>query len=158
MNSLSSLISKLKFQHKINYAQPLGILLAKKLSTLYQVEKLQLPDCIMPIPLSKQRLRERGYNQALEIARPVAKCLNVKLDYKSLKRVKPTLPQTLIAHRQRKTNVKNAFSFSAARKINHVAMIDDVATTFSTLSEAARTLKKAGVARVDVGCLARAQQ
>ncbi len=153
---IPSLITKLKFNRQIDIGSSLGILLADRIKEVYQALDRNLPSIIMPVPLSKQRIRHRGYNQAMEIARPISKYLKVPIDYKSLSRSRHTSPQTLISIEQRQTNVKQAFYFNNKHHYDHVAIIDDVVTTYSTLKEIARTLKRAGVKTIDNWCLAKA--
>lgn len=103
---------------------------------------------IMPVPLSRQHLRERGFNQALEIARPLARTLGLPLDATSLIRPKETLPQSKLPWRARKGNVRNAFECNRDLTGETVIVIDDVMTTGATLDAVARTLKDHGAARV----------
>ncbi|HEX7348310.1 MAG TPA: ComF family protein [Rhodanobacteraceae bacterium] len=118
---------------------------------------MELPDVIVPVPLHHSRLRRRGYNQALELARPVAQYLGVPLLRDALRRVRATGAQTDLNAIQRRRNVRGAFAVSAADRLpSHVAVLDDVFTTGATLGECARVLKRAGVTRVDVWALARA--
>lgn len=153
---ITSLITKLKFQQKLRFAYPLGQELGQKIRRVYSDSNLPLPECIIPIPLFKQRLRKRGFNQALEIARPLKKMLNLPIDYKSIVRVKNTAPQTLLPASDRKLNVKNAFKAVGEIHLKHVAIIDDVVTTMGTLAEVAKVLRSQGVERVDAWCIARA--
>jgi ComF family protein len=118
---------------------------------------LDLPKLILPVPLHRQRLRDRGYNQALELARPLARAMSVPLSHDVLTRNRPSAPQTELDARARRRNVRKAFVLKPTRVLPaHVAIVDDVMTTGATLAECARALKSAGVARVDVWALARA--
>jgi ComF family protein len=117
----------------------------------------ECPQAIVPVPLHRSRLRSRGYNQALEIARPLAKALRVPLLRDVLRRTRATDAQTELSALQRRRNVRGAFTAKFENEIpEHVAVLDDVFTTGATLSECTRVLKRAGVARVDVWALARA--
>ncbi|MEO6967256.1 MAG: phosphoribosyltransferase family protein [Rhodanobacteraceae bacterium] len=99
----------------------------------------------------------RGYNQALEVAKPLAKALRIPLLRDALRRVRETDAQTELSAIQRRRNVRGAFAAQLDDPPPaHVAVLDDVFTTGATLSECARVLKRAGVARVDVWALARA--
>jgi len=152
---IAQLILSLKFAGKLAYAKLLGELMTARIAQHYQTENI--PELIIPVPLHVQRLKERGYNQALEIARPIAKQLKMALDVTSCVRVLPTLPQAMSQLDTRKQNMKDAFEVKQVLQAKHVAIIDDVVTTGSTVAELASVLKKAGVARVDVWCCARTQ-
>lgn len=103
---------------------------------------------MMPVPLSRQHLRARGFNQALEIARPLARALGLPLDATSLVRPKETLPQSKLPWRARKGNVRNAFECKRDLTGEIVIVIDDVMTTGATLDAVARALKDHGAVRV----------
>jgi len=115
------------------------------------------PAWIVPVPLHPARLRQRGYNQALELARPLAGRLGCALSVDGLFRQRATVAQTDLGAVQRRRNVRG--SFAVEERIAwpaHVVLLDDVMTTGATLAECARVLKRAGVHRVDVWALARA--
>lgn len=117
----------------------------------------ELPQAIVPVPLHGSRLRSRGYNQALEIAKPLAKALRVPLLRDVLRRTRATDAQTELSALQRRRNVRGAFFANFEDDVpQHVAVLDDVFTTGATLAECTRVLKRAGVARVEVWALARA--
>ena len=114
-----------------------------------------MPDLLVPVPLHASRLRKRGYNQALELARPLARHLGLPLAHDVLTRARPTGAQTELDAAARATNVRAAFAVKRMPAQKHVAIVDDVMTTGATLAECARVLLAAGVARVDVWALAR---
>lgn len=114
------------------------------------------PDLILPVPLHKARYRQRGFNQAIEIARIVGRELQTPLDLTSCKRNRDTPHQTRLPAKKRRKNLKNAFSIIKPIHAQHIAILDDVMTTGSTAHELAYVLKKAGVGRVDVWVCARA--
>jgi ComF family protein len=117
----------------------------------------ELPQAVIPVPLHRSRLRSRGYNQALEIARPLAKALGIPLLRDALRRTRATDAQTDLSALQRRRNVRGAFAAQFDNPVpRHVAVLDDVFTTGATLAECTRVLKRAGVERVDVWALARA--
>lgn len=117
------------------------------------------PDCLIPIPLHATRLRERGYNQALELARPLAARLGIPLRIDLLERTRATPAQTGLDAAARKRNLRGAFALRPHAELpQHIAVFDDVMTTGATLREAARVLRRSGVARIDVWALARAPQ
>lgn len=131
----------------------------KVLATLWLAEPhtIELPELILPVPLHRGRLRQRGYNQALELARPLASGFGIPLQHDLLQRLRATPAQTELNAVDRRRNVSGAFALRADIQLPpHVAIVDDVMTTGATLAECARTLKRAGVKRVDVWALARA--
>jgi ComF family protein len=103
---------------------------------------------IVPVPLSRLRLRERGFNQALEIARPLAHALALPLDATSLVRSRETMPQSRLPWRARQDNVRHAFACNRDFSGLSVIVVDDVMTTGATLDAVARTLKDHGATRV----------
>lgn len=151
--TIKKMIIDLKFKQRLIYAHILGTLLAEKINSLYQNE--ELPDIIIPVPLHKKRLYERGYNQAIELARPISKKLNIGIGYKHCIRIKNTIAQSLLPAKQRSSNVKNAFIAKQNLDEQHIALLDDVMTTGHTLIEMSRALYDVGVKRIDVWCCAR---
>lgn len=129
------------------------------LTTCWQREPLppELPQLLIIVPLHRRRLRQRGYNQALELARPLARALALPLRHDVIKRVRATDAQTELDAVGRRRNVRGAFALNTDVSLPpHVAILDDVMTTGATLGECARVLRRAGVQRVDVWALARA--
>lgn len=112
----------------------------------------------MPVPLHPKRVRERGFNQSLLLARYVARGLKSDLDFLSLKRVRYTLPQTRLAKKERQRNVRGAFQLKTrdAVKGKTILLVDDVFTTGNTMNECARILKQGGSGKVFCVSLARA--
>jgi len=108
------------------------------------------------VPLHKARYRQRGFNQSIEIAKAAGKALQIPVDMQSCVRHRDTPHQTQLTAKQRRTNMKNAFSMVKPITAGHIAIVDDVMTTGSTVHELAISLKKAGVARVDVWVCTRA--
>ena len=145
------LITGLKFGAQFKNARLLGGLLAE-----YVDKAAQKPDCIIPVPLHKFRYRERGFNQALEIARTVSVVLKIPIDFRSCIRHKDTPHQTGLTAKKRRQNLRRAFSVQKSLAVRHVAILDDVMTTGTTANALATELKKAGVSRVDVWVCARA--
>lgn len=150
---VNRLLTALKFQGKLVYAQLLGQLMTRHLQTYYPDVK-NLPACIIPMPLHRKRLKERGFNQALELARPIANYFNLALDLNHCQRIKATQPQMLTPAKLRHKNIKNAF-YAQPVAVKHVAVIDDIITTGHTMIEICKTLRKAGVEKIDVWACAR---
>ena len=145
------LITTLKFGAHYKNARLLGMLLGEHLQIT-----AQRPDLIVPIPLHKTRYRQRGFNQVIEIGKTVSRELQIPLDLTSCLRHRDTPHQTALTAKQRRKNIKNAFSLIKPIHAQHIAILDDVMTTGSTAHELAHLLKKAGVSRVDVWVCARA--
>lgn len=145
------LLQRLKFDGRLEMARILGSLMAEHLASVIETP----PDLLIPVPLHRQRLRERGFNQAVELARPLARCFDVRLDVHSCKRLQQTASQSGLSRKARIKNVKGAFAVEGEIR-GHVAVVDDVMTTGSTVHELARSLLKAGADRVDVWVCARA--
>lgn len=151
---LDRLVLELKFAGCIGHARLLGELLASHLEAV----GVPRPELLLPVPLHPRRLRSRGYNQALELARPVARRLDVPLRPHGGRRLRDTAAQSGLDARARRRNVRGAFAVDAAVAGRRVAVVDDVVTTGHTVSELARSLVAAGAERVEVWCLARAPQ
>jgi ComF family protein len=148
---IAQLVHQLKYHRRLDCGRLLGLLLAEA------VERAEtaLPELIVPVPLHSARLRRRGYNQALEIARPLSRRLGVPLATRAARRLRPTPPQTELAPRSRRRNVHGAFS-AADVDGTHVAVVDDVMTTGSTVDALAHALHQAGAEKVEVWVVARA--
>ena len=147
-------LSQLKFHQGIKHARWLSIVLQRHLYYLPIDDK---PDLLLPVPLHKTRLKERGYNQALELAKPLAKKFRILLDRHLLCKVRATPPQTEQDFKQRHHNIKHAFALKRDVTGKHVAVIDDVVTTGSTANEIAKLLKKHGARKVSVWAVARTE-
>ena len=137
-----TLVHALKFRSQLALAPLLGDLLLQCIPAGERV------DCVLPVPLSKERLRERGYNQALEIARNVAKERRERLELTIVIRERNTRAQADLPWSERARNVRGAFRCERSLDGAAIAVVDDVMTTGATLDELAATLKRAGAARV----------
>ena len=114
------------------------------------------PAAIVPVPLHPARLRRRGYDQALELARPLARALQLPLLHDVLRRTKATSAQSRLDADARQRNLRDAFHIDADTPLpGHVVLVDDVMTTGATLHSAAHALRNAGVQRVDAWVCAR---
>lgn len=145
---LDKLVQQLKYAHRLAIAD----FLAGELS------RLNFPpaDLLLPLPLSARRLAERGFNQAVEIARPLARALKIPLRLDGCARVIDTAPQAMLPWKERRKNVRHAFECSMDLAGRSVMVIDDVMTSGATLDEFARVLKDHGAARVTAVVVARA--
>jgi len=147
------LIKKMKYQKKIHLANMLSTLFIHKINDL---NDFCLPQAIIPMPMHKTRLKQRGFNQALELSRFFASHYQLPLNYTSLIRSRHTDLQAGMSAVERQKNVRQAFKVKKPIQYNHIALIDDVMTTGSTVNEAAKTLKNSGVKTVDIWIIARA--
>lgn len=145
-------IRSFKFHNDLGLGALLGAELARA------VQAAERPNLIVPVPLHVSRLRSRGYNQALEIARVVARALDLPLDAHGLVRSRATGAQSDLPLTTRRRNVRGAFKARAPRCYRglHIALVDDVMTSGSTADAAARALRAAGAKRVEVWVVARA--
>ncbi len=145
------LISRFKFNGKLH----IGRLLSSLLGNFILQQQSRLPELITPVPLHSTRLRQRGYNQSLELARPLSRRLNIPLNYACCRRVKLTAPQSDLERGERRRNIRGAFEVTVRFQDTHIVLVDDVVTTGSTVSELAREFKRAGAKQVDVWAVAR---
>jgi ComF family protein len=154
-DAIQTLIHMLKYKGYKALAMPLGQELARI-----------LPDCdlperpvIIPVPLHRHRLRERGFNQSLLLATVLARRSGWPLLPDMLQRIRPTIPQARLTRAERSRNLAGAFAVTDAASITDraVLLVDDVLTTGHTLNECARTLRAAGAAEVHVVTLVRVQ-
>ncbi len=128
-----------------------GCLLAQLMHT--RLAAVERPQALVPVPLHLSRLRRRGYDQALELARPLARALHLPM-LAGLRRTRATAAQSELDAAARRRNLRAAFVAHGTLPA-HVALVDDVMTTGATLQAAARALRRAGVARVDAWVCAR---
>jgi ComF family protein len=141
-----ALIAALKFRGELALASFLG-------EMLFHKTKTQTPDLVVPVPLSPGRLKIRGYNQAVELARPLGR----EIDLSLCVRERDTAPQMELPYAERRKNIRRAFRCTRALQGETVAVVDDVMTTGATLHEIAAELKKAGAGRVVNWVVARTQ-
>jgi ComF family protein len=144
-------VSRLKFRGRLAAGRILADLLGDRLTAA----GTDRPELIVPMPLHPARLRERGFNQALELARPLGLRLGIPVAPDLVRRVRAGQPQSSLAKPRRRANVRGAFNVRAALDACHVGVVDDVLTTGASADELARTLKRAGAKRVDVWVVAR---
>jgi ComF family protein len=146
---LDRLIPRLKYQGQLAIAPALGEWLARA------TEAAPVPDRLIAMPLHAARIRERGFNHATEIARDVAARQGLPLDLGSCRRIRDTPPQTGLKHDARRRNLRGAFACSGDVRGQHIALVDDVMTTGTSLDELAATLKQAGAREVTCWVAAR---
>lgn len=150
---LDLLEARFKFRGDLAAGRVLADLMLERAS----VDAPTLPLMLIPVPLHRTRLRERGYNQALELARPLARALNIPIGHDFFERTKATPPQTGLDAKARRRNLRDAFAVAMEAPLPaHIVLFDDVMTTGATLRACAHVLTQAGVRRVDVWALARA--
>jgi ComF family protein len=148
------MITKLKYGGERHQADPLGRWAARAAAQAPWADAIEL---VVPLPLSRRRRRERGFNQAELLAETIATHLGALLRPRGLRKVVDTPPQAGLSRAQRRRNLDGVFR--AAERVvrgRRVLLVDDVLTTGASLSEAARTLRRAGARRVDAAVVARA--
>ncbi|OPA83850.1 amidophosphoribosyltransferase [Pseudomonas fluorescens] len=154
---VDSLISRFKHQARWPLGHLLGRLLGQHLQHRFDNTSLPRPHALLPVPMAHRRLRERGYNQALMLARWLSADLNIACDEHLLLRPHETVAQQALDAKTRKRNLLGAFALAADAQVQdrHFALVDDVLTTGATAHSLARLLINAGARQVDVYCLAR---
>jgi len=154
VNPVDYLIGQMKFQQQLSVVAVLADLLKAHIES--NTLEHGLPDALLPVPLHKKRLTKRGFNQSLEIVKPLAKSQSIPLLLNTIERVKNTQAQTNLSKQARKKNVSGGFTLLEKPLHSHIVIIDDVVTTGATTNELAKLLKKSGVEKVGVWSLARA--
>jgi len=150
------LVQRLKFNNALAVGRALLPDWSAALRAHLSTREAPSPQALIPIPLHRSRLRRRGYNQALELARDLGRELALPVLPVALERVRATAPMPGLDLTTRRRNVRGAFAVAAGVVMpNRVALVDDVMTSGATLNEAAKVLKRAGVAWVEVWVLSR---
>ncbi len=144
---LDKLVQALKYGERLSLANSLADSLARRV--------LRSPDYVIPMPLHPLRLRERGFNQSLELARRIAGRLGIPILPDACRRVRDTPPQSALAWKERGSNVRRAFDCESDLSGKHIAVVDDVMTSGATLNEVAIALRKAGASEVSAWVVAR---
>ncbi|MBI3903726.1 MAG: ComF family protein [Nitrosomonadales bacterium] len=144
---LDKLMQAFKFNEQLLLADSFADKLAQRIS--------ERPDCVVPMPLHPARLRERGFNQSLELARRVARQLELPLLPHACERIRDTPAQSALKWRERSKNVRKAFVCTQDVAGKHVAMVDDVMTSGASLNELAAALRRAGAREVSAWVVAR---
>lgn len=146
------LVRGFKYRGALAYGRVLATLLAQHLAVAADAR----PELLIPVPLHLDRHRERGFNQSIELARRVGSLLDLRVDENGCRRIRATEDQAQLSARARRKNVRGAFEVARTPGVDHVAIVDDVLTTGSTVTEIARLLRRAGVKTIEVWAVARA--
>lgn len=146
------MIREFKYGRRIEWAAPIGKMLARHV----RAADGGLPGALVPVPLHRERLRRRGFNQSLEIARVLSAELGVRLEAACVAKTRRTVPQTALDAKRRRRNLNGAFHLRRRPRAQRVAIVDDVMTTGATVGEMAKVLARAGVAHIEVWVAARA--
>jgi ComF family protein len=146
---VDKLIQVLKYSHRLASADFLA-------SALTELPATSKPDLLVPVPLSTERLIERGFNQSVELARKLAHQLKVPMELHAIRRHRHTTPQATLPWKARAKNIRHAFECELDLSGKTLWIVDDVMTTGATLDELARVLKLHGAARVENRVIARA--
>ncbi len=151
--TLRKAIHGFKYNKKSLLSKPLSQILAEAGREILDTERY---DTIIPVPMHVKRLRQRGFNQALVLAKKAGKAWGIRVDTRSLERKTWAPPQTMLSRKKRHKNIKGTFNCRPEKIRNrNLLLIDDVYTSGSTVSECAKILKKSGALKVDVLTLAR---
>lgn len=152
---LSSLIHRLKFSRQPEVARALARLLLLAVARAHREQGSPWPDRLISVPLHRRRRWRRGFNQSDLLCRPLARWLTCAWDSTELIRVRATPVQHQLSARRRKHNLRHAFRLELPVRGLHIAIVDDVVTTGSTVAEIAQLLLRGGAATVQVWCLCR---
>lgn len=147
---LRTLMHHFKYQEGLYLSHFLADLMLQRKPT-----SIHLTQCLIPVPMHPQRLQHRGFNQAVELAKYLAKRLQLPCDLRHCKKIINTAPQVTLTGKQRRKNLAGSFAVLPL-PFQHVTVIDDLLTTGSTVNSLAKALKNSGVHTVDVWCCARA--
>lgn len=151
---IKTLIRNFKYHHNILYLKTLGELLKDKILSSYNLDNL--PEVIIPIPSYAKKLKNRGYNQSIELARYLSKELKIPIDLDYLIKTKDTRSQVGLKKEERIYNVKNSFVINNPRNYKHIAIVDDVVTTFATVWSVKKTISNdINNVMIDAWCIAK---
>lgn len=155
---IDKMICKFKYNGDLAMGDSLAYLLLRSMQSYHNnviANKLDLPEVIIPVPLSNPKLKSRGFNQSQEIAKVIAKNLNIKLDTNLVAKYKETLAQKEQDRVNRTKNLANSFCLNYIPKYRSVAIVDDVVTTGSTIAELIHLLNKTNIRKIQVWAIAR---
>ncbi len=148
---LDHLVRGLKFRNELACGRVLGQLFASHVLARSE----PLPEAIVPVPLAPRRYRQRGYNQASELALTIRRMTGVAVTSDVAVRQRETIEQAGLDRGARLRNITGAFATTAPVRARHIAILDDVVTTGSTVREFAQVLRSAGAERIEVWAIAR---
>jgi len=151
---LTSWIPSFKSAHKLYYGKVLGTLLQKALSIWYH--KRPFPELIVPMPLHPKRLQTRSFNQVYEFLKPAMASYNLPINPAIASRIRWTVPQASLDKEARLRNLAHAFLVQPLKNVQHIAIVDDVVTTASTVSALSLLFKEQGVEWIDIWTICRA--
>ncbi len=152
VGSVRYLLTQFKFHGRLSHGVPLRVALHEAVAG----RETDMPQVLIPVPIHRRRLAERGFNQAVELTRPLARELQIPVLLNAVQRQRATAPQFQLRGDERVANVRGAFVLRAGTLLpKHVAIVDDVLTTGATVRELAKLLRKHGCERVEVWCAAR---
>ncbi len=147
---VDKIILSMKFNNNLALLKLLGHLMVQHL------ELEPRPDVLIPVPIHPKRLRYRGYNQSLELAKVITQQTGIPLNYNACQRIKHTEHQIKLKASERRNNVRGAFRVEFVKpEWQHIVIVDDVMTTGSTAQELANMFLNTGIQRIDVWCCAR---
>ncbi len=151
---VSKVVHEFKYSGAVFWESFLAGEMVKRARALH----VPLPEALMPVPIHPRRLAERGFNQALELARGISQETAISLLSGTLERIESRLPQVGLSAARRRNNVRGAFRIIPHQPVpSSVAIVDDILTTGATAHEIAKVLRKAGVKRLQVWVVARTQ-
>ncbi len=148
---VDALLKGLKFHKRLAIARFLGLVMTKHMRDTGEA----LPDLLVPVPLHRRRLSERGFNQSIELARTISRALSIRTDTQVCDRIRYTDAQSGMTAAERRRNLRSAFQIRASSLPHHIAIVDDVMTTGATVQSLAEVLRRAGAERIDVWVCAR---
>lgn len=128
--------------------------IAHLMSNTNKLALLKNTECLIPIPMHRSRLKQRGFNQAAVLARALSQSSNIPYKINACKKIRNTIPQAELKAKERAHNLKDAFQANRI-KYSNVTLVDDLLTTGHTANELAKTLKEQGVSTVNLWCCAR---
>ena len=151
-SSVRDLIIKFKYGETPTLAKPLAHLFHQQ----FFEQGIETPDLLISVPMHHSRLRQRGYNQSIELCRHLSRVMGIPTSHKIIAKCKLTPAQANLNLKRRKQNMRGSFSAGNPMQFNHIAIVDDVITTGATANEIAKVLKQMGVDYVQVWTLAHA--